>query len=319
MSTAVTEEGTQATAETRAKRILRHSKWVALGLGSLLFFSILKLPEARLKAYLQGVIASQLAAQGITFTASNSSISILFGLKYRLEGVTLTFPPPAQPVKLDEVAVSPSLLKLVTGKFGGSIVIEQGDTEIDGTFAAKVAGNALSYFSVDLDLEKANIGRLGLLAAAGLQGTGLIDGSVDVTLDWSDLKASKGTVSLKISKAAIDAQSIYGFSIPRLTFTDGKIEAEVQGETVRIKELKLGKPGSTDDLVASVTGTATLNRVVMSSVVDLTANLIVSENLNKSFSLIGALLAPGKQKDGSYTYKLTGNLSAPFPTPVPAQ
>jgi type II secretion system protein N len=279
----------------------------------------LKLPEARIKAYVHGMIASQLANQGITFTASSSSISILLGLRYKIQDATLAFPPPAQPVKLDRITVSPSLLALVTGKMGGSLSIEQGDSEIGGNFAAKVSGNSLSYLQLDMDLEKVNLGRLGLLAAAGVQGSGVLDGTVDVSVDWNDLKSSKGTVSLKLSKGVIDAQTIYGFSIPRLTFSEGRLEAEIQGDRVQLKELKLGKPGTQDDLTASINGTVGLNRNILAANVDLTANLTVSENLNKSFALLGALLAPGKQKDGSYTYKLTGNLAAPFPTPVPAQ
>lgn len=323
MSELAASSGTATTLEadplTRRQKILRALGWLALGLGSLIFFSILKLPEARLKAYLHGQIASQLAAQGIGFSASSSNLSILLGLQYELEGVTLTFPPPALPVKIDSLSVSPSLTSLILGKPGGSISIEQGDSSIDGSFGARLSGGNLNAVSLDLDFAKVNLARLGVFAAGGLQGSAVLDGNVDVSVDWNELKASKGTISLKLNKGVIEAQTIMGFPIPRLVISEGKLEAEIQGEAVKVKELKLGKSGSQDDLIAALNGVLTLNRSFLNSAIDLTANLSISESLNKSFALLGALLAAGKQKDGSYSYKLSGSLSAPFPTPIPAQ
>ncbi len=301
-----------------SRKWLRGVSWTALAVGSLLFFSILKLPDARLKAYIHGVIAAQLGAQGITFTATESALGLLLGPRYTLRGVTLEFPPPRAAVKLDELTVKPSLLATLLGKAGGSISLVQGDSSLSGTVYTRFSGRP--WYQVDLDFERLNLGRLGVFsAAAGVQASALLNGSLAGTFDLDNLKDSQGKVDLQITKCVIDAQNIQGFAVPRLSISESRVEASIQGDQVAFKTLKIGKAGSADDLIATLTGKATLNRFLASSSLDLTANFSVSQNIQKSFAILDALLAPGKQADGSYSYKLGGAVNALFPTPIPAK
>src|SRR5947209_5249449 len=92
---------------TRFKRIARTIGWLWLGTFCLFLFTLIKLPEDKIQSYVQGMISSQLASQGITLTAQKSHISIGFGISYNMQDVTLAFQPPQESVRIEQISVSP--------------------------------------------------------------------------------------------------------------------------------------------------------------------------------------------------------------------
>ena len=90
---------TQAPAAPQSKfiRTIKNVGWIFFGVFCLVIFTILKLPEDRIKNYVQGTVASMLAPKGIVFTADKGYISIGWGISYVMKGVTLNFPPPRSP------------------------------------------------------------------------------------------------------------------------------------------------------------------------------------------------------------------------------
>lgn len=94
---------------SKLARSLQVAGWVAFALGCLVAFTILKLPDDRIKAYVQGMIAAQLAPKGITFAAEKGYISIGWGISYVMKEVTFSFPPPQPAASLIN---SPSLPRL---------------------------------------------------------------------------------------------------------------------------------------------------------------------------------------------------------------
>src|SRR5207245_1415419 len=98
------------------------------------FFTLVKLPEDRIKSYLNEKIASSLSQSHLTFSVSESQLSILFGISYLMKDVTLGIPSSAIPLRIEQLTFSPSLISLITGRYGGNIKIKNGDGILKASF-----------------------------------------------------------------------------------------------------------------------------------------------------------------------------------------
>jgi type II secretion system protein N len=114
---------------------------------------------------------------------------------------------------------------------------------------------------------------------------------------------------MDLSKLVIEQQSVVGFALPRMNISEGKIDIAIEKGKLALKNVKLGKSG--DDLRANVTGDLVLGKTWDSSLLNAKVNFALSEMVTKALVLVDALLTPGKQPDGSYTYSLNGALSGP--------
>lgn len=302
---------------SRAQRALRAVGWGAFALFCLIVFTVIKVPEHRLKSFIQGSIASALASRGVTFTATESSISLLFGITYEMKDVTLNPPPPQPAVRIDRVRVSPSLLSLITGRLGGTINLEQGDGTLKGSFAIKPPASQSGEFSFSFQADNLNLTRLAVLPiAAGVQGGLVINGEGSIAGDLQIPSTLSGEVKLQLSKILVEQQSLMGFSLPRLAIAEGTVEIGISQSKATIRTFRLGKPVGADDLHASLTGEMVLGNRWDSSNLNLKAKFGFSQAAAKAFGFFLSLLDPGKQADGSYAYSLTGPMRAPTPTPI---
>ncbi|MFZ9596514.1 MAG: hypothetical protein ACO3A2_10605 [Bdellovibrionia bacterium] len=82
------------TPASRSQQLLRRLGWSAFGLFCLICFTLLKLPEDRVKNWVEGTISAQLAEKRVRFTAKEGHLSLFFGLSYTMKEVDLFFPPP---------------------------------------------------------------------------------------------------------------------------------------------------------------------------------------------------------------------------------
>ena len=115
----------------------------------------------------------------------------------------------------------------------------------------------------------------------------------------------------------IDAQSIFGFPIPKILVSEGNADIEIQDGKAQIKTFKLGKPGHVeDDIQATLTGQVILGKFWAASKVDLNTRFSLSQNILKPLILLDAILGSGKQPDGSYAFHLTGPILSPTPSPL---
>jgi type II secretion system protein N len=302
--------------ETRLKRTLRITGWVSLFTTCLILFTILKLPEVRLKNFVQGNLAAMLATRGITFTAAKSSVSIGFGVSYSMKDVTLNLPPPELPVKIDEIEVAPRLLPMLLGRTGAKFWVYHGDGKLKGTVSMK--GNNVW---LDASAKNLDFGKLGILSmAAGIHGKGTLSGSISLSGDLNSPATLSGDADLDLKGIVLDPQTIQGFAIPRLSISEGKIEAEAKEGKGAIKTVKLGKKGEAkDDIVATAGGEMLLGKQWETSSMNLKTQFALSEQVIKSFgSIVDLLLKEGKQPDGSYSYTLSGPINSLTPTPVKA-
>jgi type II secretion system protein N len=302
---------------SRFKRALKTFGWISLGMFCLLLFTLLKLPEDKIRNYVQGMISSQLSSQGITLNANQSSLSIGFGVSYTMKDITLSFPPPQEPIHIDQVSVSPSIFSAIMGKMGASVEVENKGGTLRATFNTPMSG-ANGPVSFSFNCNNLDLGSLGILPAmANLRGSALANGEGHLDGDTSLPSTLNGQFKLDLAKIVIDQQTLFGFSIPRLTVSEGKGDIEVNGGKAIIKTLRLGKPGSTtDDVKANVTGDVVIGKNLPYSTLNLKTDFNLSQNVLKAFVLLDAILGPAKQADGSYAYTITGPLNSPNPVPV---
>lgn len=303
------EEQSPSPAKTWLKRIL----WSFFAVFCLLFFTLLKLPEDRIKNYIRGSIASVLSAQGIGFSSSQEILSIGWGVSYVMKDVTLTVPPAGEMVKIDQISVAPAIFPALTGKLGGKFWIKQGLGALHGAVSMK--GNQVE---ADIDATGFELHKTGLLPAlAGFQGNATISGKVLFVGDPNQPSSWEGKINLDLKNVGLDPQNVMGFSIPKVTVSQGKVDLLIDKSKLTIRTFQLGKAGNTaDDLQATVTGDLQLAKSWNASTVNIRTNFGLSPTILKSFAILDTLLGAGKQPDGTYSFQFNGPMTGVVPSPV---
>jgi type II secretion system protein N len=234
-----------------------------------------------------------------------------------MKDITLSFPPPQEPIHIDQISVSPSLLSALTGKMGASVRVENKGGTLRASFKSPMRGPS-GPVSFSFDSSNMDLGSLGVLPAmTGIRGSATVNGEGTVDGDTSAPTTLNGKIKADLSKIVIDQQTFMGFSIPRLIVSEGKADIDIKQGKAMIKTLRLGKPGSTtDDIRANVTGDVTLGRNLGYSTLNVKTDFSLSQNVLKAFILLDAILGPAKQADGSYAYQLTGPVNGPNVVPM---
>src|SRR5688500_12286170 len=93
-STTTAESTLNAPLSTPLRKGFRLGAWITYGTLCLVLFTFLKLPDDRIKNFIEGSLSSFLATKGISMVAKESHLSLWFGLTYVMKDVTLTFPAP---------------------------------------------------------------------------------------------------------------------------------------------------------------------------------------------------------------------------------
>lgn len=305
-----------ATPPTRLQKTLKWGAWIGFTLFLLLVFTIIKLPEAKITNLIQGHLSNLLVPMGITLTAEESSFSLVFGPRLKMNKVRIYLPPPASEIQLDQLSFAPSVMPAFLGRLGGTLFFKQGKSEVQVTVQIK---KTAFYYS--FDLEQVNLGNLQLLQAfAKIKATGTLSGSGSGSGDQNDASRLTGNAEFKLQNFLVEQQTYSGggipLNIPEIRISEGKILAHAQSGKLQVKTLDLGKKGTTtDDLVLSMNGEVILAPYWLSSQLNLKTYLKPSERVMKAF-LLDIVLGTSKQADGSYSFQLGGNLSAPTPTPI---
>lgn len=305
---------------SRSGRILKITGWTGFIVACLLIFTLFKMPDQKIRLYIQGTLAQALATKGIILTAKESSLSYLFGPKFEMRDVVLTLPAPQAPAKIDRITLSPSLLSLLFGKLGGKVKIIAGDGEADIVFKMKRTSDAKASqdFDLDYDLQRFHLGRTGaFMLATDIAGSAIVTGSGHLKGDFNLPSSWQGELQFQFSKINLDAQTIQGFAIPHLSASEATVDLVFENAKANIKTFKLGKTGNTaDDLIGQLTGEVVLAQSWATSQTKAKANFSISQNIMKSFVLLDAILGQAKQPDGTFSYELTGPLVALTPNPI---
>lgn len=296
----------------KSKKIFKAIGWISFTLFCLSVFTLLKFPTRKIQGMIDAQISSTLSSQGISFSATESHLSLLFGITYTLKEVTITPPPPAPITKIDRIEISPSLLPLLLAKTQAKAKITQGDQTL--LIQASLQGRGQS-FRIFMETEEIDLGKIGLLPIfAGIQGSLVLAGKADFEGKSDTFQDLTGEAKFMIKKIILDSQKIKGFSIPKISIQSGDIQIEASDKKIKIKTFQIGKSASSDDLVLSASGDITLGKTVDNSSLNIKTQFSFSPAVSQSFSLLNALLSAGKQSDGSFKYTLTGPLTSPIPS-----
>ena len=301
--------------QSRGKRIAKKLGWAGVFLFFLALFTVLKLPEEKVRGFIQGQIRQQLEPMGIGFSAEKSSLSVLFGFKYSMEKVTLTLAPPASPILLDRLTVSPSLFSLLRRRLGGTAELQSGSGSAWVNYSMRTDSAdpdlKFSYELKTFDLSK--LAALGLAfsgSSMNLTIAGTVNGSGGLNGNLGNPGSLTGDIQLEFAKIALEPLTVSGFVLPKLAISTGTVDIGIAKSVATVKAFKIGKPGlEADDLHATVTGDVTLARSWDASILKLKTNFSLSAGVMKALILVDALLAPFKQPDGTYAYPLEGTLS----------
>lgn len=299
----------------KAQQRLKIAGWSALTLFLLIFFTFIKLPKDNIKAYVDSLVAAGLAEQGITLSSKESTLSFFLGVHYHLKGITLTPPAPSPRITLEDLEISPRILPLILGKKTARIVLKDPKGKLDALVTSSKTALALSFEATEIDTAK-----LGLFSlATGVQGGGFISGSGDFSTDTADLTKTNGTINLNLKQVSLEPQTIMGFSVPKISISEGALDLNFEDAKGTLRTLSLGKQGSaTDAIRGTANGTLTLAKQWQATKLDLKTQFSFSPTILKAFILLETILGAGKQPDGSFSFNLTGTLLSPTPSPVSA-
>ncbi len=304
------------------KPYLKRLGWIFFGLACILVFTLAKFPTSKLKSTLHSELSSQLAAMGIRMNAGESDLSLLFGVRYVMKDVRLYFHGSSDPVRLERVSFSPSLLGLISGSLGGSASLELGGGDVDLSFSM-----SKDQKQVDLtfDMNRVDFGKVKILEALSpVKGSFIADVSASLSGNPMNLSTFKGDASMKVQKLEIPAQKLV---IPGLFFSpeipstlrvkEGSALFKIRDGRVSFKNVKLGDPQGKDaDLYLSATGEIILQNTWDTSKVDLQVFFNLFGDVKKSFALLDTLLKTAKRKDGSFGFTVKGPASYPEATPM---
>lgn len=294
---------------------------VLFGLILFIFFLVMKLPETRIQNFVMAHIRIAAQNAGYSFSAGRIRLGLFLGPSLKMDNVELkSLEDDRKVIKLTYLKVSPHLLSLMpwSSVKKGSITAELPAGEVSG-----VLGAGPSAYVVDLDVSKLALEKL--LPLAGelpLQvASAQLDGNVDLRIDLADMRKTEGSLDLKLTKFQLPGQSVYGFTLPKIAIAETRLDATVAEGKVTLRAFNVGKDVKGDDLVAQLSGDATidgaknvynpLDRVKL----NLKATFELSAGLKGALPFIDALLGPAKGTDGKYGYKLGGTLAMPIPTP----
>jgi type II secretion system protein N len=317
--TATTHKTTTMISVTpKAQSVMRWLGWSFTVLLFLVLFTFIKLPQTRIKNLIHGSISTALAEKNITFTSGESRLSVGLGITYTMNDVTLNLPKPQPKVHIDRIEVSPVLLPMIMGKMGAKVRLYQGDASLKTSFStSRGATDIGDEFSISFIVNDIDLGKTGVLQiASGLSGSATVNGEGSVSGNISNPSSLSGAVQLRLKKLSLDPQTIKSFSVPKLSISEANINLVIQEGKATLQALNLGKPESLDDIIATVSGDVQLAKQWDSSTINLKTRFSFSPDVQKAFVLLDALLAPGKQPDGTYAYNLSGSLYSPIPNPV---
>jgi len=313
MNEAISAPSSDAPAEVSRVRLFGK---IIIFFSALFFFTMLKVPDVKVKGHLNSLIFKNAALQGYSLSAADSELSLGLGLSYALKDVTLGLKQSdTPPIRLDSIEISPSILSLLTGKVGATLQINKGKGSIEGF--AGVRGSSLD---IALDITEMNFSDSPLALFLGnIQIESVMSGKIRLNGPMDQPNQLSGDIDLKLGKIKLDAQTISSFPVPATKTSGGLFKIKIQNGVASIQNASLGTIGKKeDDIALKATGDITLKPRIESSTLKIDLQLgFAPQFLDQSeLFLIQSFISAAKQSDSTYRYNLTGPLYSPSMDPV---
>ena len=287
-------------------QIQRYGKYGGYGLFTLLlilYFSFLTFPYDELK---DRYIAQQL--QGLPYEVSIDSLRATPFLWIRATGVDLIQSKQnerASFLKLQEVRLRPSLIRLLTGKLAFRIKASLYGGKIKGR-----AGKGKETVDVSLDWKNIALEQLPVqtqMPEAELAGK--LNGEMDLHLRFQGNRLVPGDGTMKATLSGGSAKNLQfrGFPLPALGDINGQGELTLGQNRATLESLSL----NADLLSFSLEGKADLSRLLSSSPLNLKGKIKLSGSLGSQYQPMLEGLLRKQDKDGFYIFSIRGTLGSP--------
>jgi type II secretion system protein N len=305
-----------------SKKVLQTTGWAAVTFFFLIFFTALKLPQEKIKSWVNAYLYSTLSPMGMQLSSSSAEIGFIPLPSYNVSGVQFKLSPTSVPLTFDQGKASVAVFPIFRGELGTAVSAEIGSGSLALDLSTPVAPKkGAAAATLAFEISDLSLAKSGLLAQLyGIQGTGTIEGKGSVSGDFNNPTSLGGTIQLTLKKIQLAEQtlSLSGFSlgIPSIAISDGKMDITIDKGKVAIKSLYLGKKGSADDILVESSGDVQLGRSTQTHQLNLKVKLSYSEKLKKTLGLAETFMKPALQPDGSYSYAIAGLLGAPSAVPA---
>jgi type II secretion system protein N len=297
------------------KNSWNHIKWIFLTLVCLLFFTFFKLPQDQINRWLDFSLKKQMEPYGLSFRAEESYLSYMLGLSYTLKNVNFfseaSYAQTDDLSHFDKIQIVPKIMSLFLGNKGINLTLLESQGSLKTEFSANSKNFDIIYQAKHFDLQKT-----GLLALfLGIQVKGFLEGKGRLSGSLQDMSSFKGSCHLKIQQASLESQIFLGLSLPAILLSEIKLGLLFEKETLLLQEVQVGN-ATDSDVRGTVSGNIKLGKTWNTSSLQTTVKVNFSEKFMKSFFFLSALLANGKQEDGSYAFSITGPVSSASLAPL---
>jgi len=283
----------------RKKKILKALSYFVFFFISLVFFTVLKIPDSAIANFLLNYANTNSAS----YSFQAEKVSFRFFPYPHLEvdklGMEPRFPGAGLPLTFDQVRVYPNPLLGLGINFSAD------------AYKSTLTG-AVSMSSFKLAGENLDLGKLTPLAQAGLDIKGLISTLyVEVATQNQRIATASGDIRIQGINFIFDATS-FGLPVvlPILNLGDLEVQGTASQGQVRLEKFKVGSPGKDLELqIAS--GTIMLSDVIINTRYDLHVLIKPSATLEKAVPLLPSMLSSmaTKRADGFFGIKLAGTLA----------
>jgi type II secretion system protein N len=276
------------------------------------FFLILKIPQIKIQNFLLAHIKIQAQNYGLFFQTEKMSFNFFPLPSIKMQNIELkALDDDTQKITIASLKLRPHIFPLILKHIKTSIEAEL----LLGTLSG-VVGFSNNTLELNLSLEKLKLSQASLLSKfimVNLEGE--INGTVKAFLSFQTPKEDEGLINIKIDKAKLPAQSIMGFQLPELNFSEVLLNAEITQGKVITKNINIGRDLKKDDLLASIQGDIALNSNLLNSQANLKLKFQISDKLSSQYSFINSILSAAKGSDGAFYYKINGPLYSLEPKP----
>ncbi len=291
-------------AARKKKRILKILSYVLFFLSSLIFFTLVKIPNSAIANFLLNY-ANQ-SSSSYNFQAER--IAVRFFPLPHLEVASLAleprFPGAGVPIALEEINLYPNPFLGLGASFRAL------------GYRNKIQGY-ISNSSFKLEGEGVDLSKLTPLADLGLDLKGILS-VLYLKLSLDGQRVSKTTGEFHLSgKNFVFDPSNFGLpvALPILQLGDLEIQGTANNGQVKIDKFKVGGPGK-DIEIQVPSGSLALNDVSLNSRYDLHILIKPSPSLEKAVPLLPSMLSAmaTKRADGFFGLKLAGTFGGGVPS-----
>ena len=288
----------------KVQKIARITGYILFGLFVFLFFTYLNFPYDKLKDKFFAQVEQK---TGLKLDAAE--VKTTWTLGFVFTGVELSHRAMNIPqVRLNHLKVSPSLLSLLFLRPKFKFEVEFTEGILSGTLhqKGKIQDIGLEFDSLNLTKDLKGIFPLDL--------QGIVQGGLNVSGDFIQVKELNGNIDLHIQKFGLAQMNFLNMNIPQISLSKMILQGTLKNDRFVFEKVDLG--GDKEDLQANASGDIQLDpRNFSNSKLNLTVKFKLSEKMKKEFSLFLPFVANALDSQGFYSLSITGRLSAPLALP----